>query len=78
MHTQSRVMTLFMLSVLVMAATCFMTVAQAADEYYSGERLFELRPKSNAPRFFGHIGPTGILARIEKGVKLLQFFFHVF
>jgi len=59
-----------MLSVLAIASTCLITVAQEPDEYYSGEKVFALRPKPNEPKDLGHIGPTGIRARVEKGVKV--------
>lgn len=52
------------------SGTCFISIANAADEFYSEEKVFGLRPKPNAPKDLGHIGPTGILARVEKGVKV--------
>jgi hypothetical protein len=33
-------------------------------------QVFALRPKEEAPRVLGHIGPTGIMAHIEPGVKV--------
>ncbi len=46
------------------------TVAQAAEDHYTAEKIYNLRPKEEAPRDLGHIGPTGILAHIEPGVKV--------
>lgn len=44
--------------------------APAAEESGTDEKVYAMRPKPNAPRDFGHIGPTGILAHIETGVKV--------
>ncbi|MCH7228870.1 DUF6288 domain-containing protein [Haloferula sp. A504] len=44
--------------------------APAADQDAADENVYALRPKANAPRNFGHIGPTGIMAHIDTGVKV--------
>jgi hypothetical protein len=43
-------------------------VACAAEAYYTEEHVYASRPKVDGERKFGHIGPTGIEARIHKGV----------
>ena len=44
--------------------------AQTADTYYTGEQVYTLRPKPESHKDLGHIGPTGILAFVEVGVKV--------
>lgn len=44
------------------------TAANAEDDYYTGEKVYALRPKPDAAKDLGHIGATGILAHVEKGV----------
>ena len=43
---------------------------QASPGQSTDEKVFDLRPKDNGPRALGHIGPTGIMAHIEVGVKV--------
>jgi hypothetical protein len=44
--------------------------AQVDDSYYTGEQVYSLRPKPQSHKEMGHIGPTGILAFVEVGVKV--------
>ena len=51
-------------------ASCFASAAQTAEDYYSGEQVYQLRPSPKSPKDLGHIGPTGILAHVEEGVQV--------
>jgi hypothetical protein len=44
--------------------------ARADDSYYTGEQVYSLQPKPENHKEMGHIGPTGILAFVEVGVKV--------
>lgn len=44
------------------------TTLHAGDGYYTGEPVYELRPKPESHKDMGHIGPTGILAFVDPGV----------
>ena len=44
--------------------------ARAEDAYYTGEQVYSLQPKPRNHKEMGHIGPTGILAFVEVGVKV--------
>lgn len=57
------------LSVLL-ASLLILGSALSAEDYYTGEQVFALRPKPEKTRELGHIGPTGIIAFVEKGVKV--------
>ena len=52
------------------AANLIFPALSEADSYYTEEPLFSLRPKSSGTKDLGHIGPTGILAFVEPGVKV--------
>jgi hypothetical protein len=43
----------------------------ADDSYYTGEQMYSLRPKPESHKEMGHIGPTGILAFVDIGVKVV-------
>ena len=60
-------------SSLVLAASLLLipTPARAADDFYTGEKVYSLRPKPASHKDLGHIGPTGILAFVEVGVKVM-------
>lgn len=45
--------------------------AKPADSYYTGEQVYSLQPKPENHKEMGHIGPTGILAFVEVGVKVI-------
>ena len=47
---------------------CSCVYANAEDDYYTGEKVYGSRPKVKSERKMGHIGPTGIMARIAPGV----------
>ncbi len=46
------------------------TSTRAADDFYTGEQVYSLRPNPEKHKDIGHIGPTGILAFVEVGVKV--------
>jgi hypothetical protein len=46
--------------------------AQASDSYYTGEQVYSLQPTPWNHKEMGHIGPTGILAFVEVGVKVTE------
>ncbi|HEX5790667.1 MAG TPA: DUF6288 domain-containing protein [Luteolibacter sp.] len=39
--------------------------------YYTGEQVYSLQPKPEDHKEMGHVGPTGILAFVEVGVKVI-------
>ena len=43
---------------------------RAAEAYYTGEQVFALQPKPGNHKDMDHIGPTGILAFVDVGVKV--------
>ncbi len=43
---------------------------RADDAYYTGEQIYDLRPKPESHKDMDHIGPTGILAFVDVGVKV--------
>ena len=53
---------------LLVATTC---IAPAlAEDFYTQEKVYNLRPKADGRKEFGHLGPTGIIAYIHPGVKV--------
>jgi hypothetical protein len=44
--------------------------AEGGDSYYTGEQVYSLRPDPKNHKEMGHIGPTGILAFVDVGVKV--------
>ena len=44
---------------------------RAAETYYTGEQVYSLRPKPENHKDMDHIGPTGILAFVDVGVKVI-------
>ncbi len=65
------VMKFFPIPILALLLGGFFTeVVNAAMSSGPDEKIFAMRPKENASRSLGHIGPTGILAHIETGVTV--------
>lgn len=54
----------------LMALTFSPAFLAADKDYYTEKQVFGLRPKTNREMDVGHIGPTGILARIYRDVVL--------
>jgi hypothetical protein len=54
----------------ILTATLLIPATSIADDYYTEEPVFSLRPKPESTKDLGHIGPTGILAFVEQGVKV--------
>jgi hypothetical protein len=53
---------------LLIATAC---IAPAlAEDVYTQEKVYNLRPKADGRKDFGHLGPTGIVAYIHPGVKV--------
>jgi hypothetical protein len=53
---------------LLIATAC---IAPAlAEDFYTQEKVYNLRPKADGRKDFGHLGPTGIVAYIHPGVKV--------
>ena len=46
------------------------STSRADDSYYTGEKVYSLRPKPSSHKDMGHIGPTGIVAFVDVGVKV--------
>ncbi len=62
---------IYLLMLMVTTGVCLgASVARAAEEYYTEERIYGSRPEVDRERPFGHIGPTGMEARIHKGVAV--------
>lgn len=59
-----------LLTALLVGGFCS-TTARAADAYYTGEQVYSLQPKPENHKEMGHVGPTGILAFVEVGVKVI-------
>jgi hypothetical protein len=59
-------MSLSSLAVLLLAAACY----GAADDYYIEKRIYSSRPDPGRETPFGHIGVTGVMARIYPGVTV--------
>lgn len=51
-------------------AICWFPITKlhAADDYYTGESVYELQPKPTAHKEMDHIGPTGIIGFVDLGV----------
>lgn len=67
MNRHSKLLTAMLAALVVNSTVCH---ARADDSYYTGEQVYSLQPKPEAHKEMGHIGPTGILAFVDVGVKV--------
>jgi len=53
---------------------CFTGIAAAAEkseaDYYKQEHVYQLRPRPDREMHFGHVGVTGLVARVYMGVQV--------
>ena len=52
------------------ACLCPLADAAAGEAYYTGEQVYRSRPNPDRETPFGHIGVTGVMARIYPGVTV--------
>jgi len=52
------------------ACLCHSALAAEGSELYTGEHVYELRPRVDREMAFGHVGVTGLQVRVYKGVTV--------